>query len=469
MTTITPSIPLLYYLYDKCLSNPDLLGVIFTYLSPIDLFRSTELVCHLWYQISERQYKLWFDCHDELKYLVRSIPKKWNTPKRISAYYVRRRQKGQFFLFGGSFGSKVTTALLLEDYPVKCLLSEAEGWRKRSFGCFATVLNPFTEELYVIGGWCDRRNSSTCRMYRASTNQHNFEDFLQVKASRDLKDDLPSPLCYQSACMTSQGDLLVTGGSDAPYRGAEVSAECLFRSRRFNGLGSDDTIDESVNSYWATDVLPPLSRPRCGHVSFCLNNYSSVSTDSIVVVGGYHGGYDYSDNAEMFDWERQQWYNLPQMSIARSGPAGVVGPNGSIYIAGGSLDGTIAHQTMERYDFREGKWEMLPAQMHLPRGYISGSVGVGSGLLYVCGGLEDLTFQGGIECYDFRAARWIGLTDSCDDLLLSPSMRNLPVEYQTSNQYYSGKFFHYNLDAYGHYESGSLNLARASYALIYIG
>ena len=43
------------------------------------------------------------------------------------------------------------------------------------------------------------------------------------------------------------------------------------------------------------------------------------------------------------------------MSGARSGPGACFGPDGALYVAGGSCDGSSPLGSMERVDLREGR------------------------------------------------------------------------------------------------------------------
>jgi hypothetical protein len=100
------------------------------------------------------------------------------------------------------------------------------------------------------------------------------------------------------------------------------------------------------------------------------------------------------------------------MSAPKSGTALVLAPNGSVYVAGGSLDGTIGHKILERFDIREGKWELLPPMLR-GRGYTAGCVG-SRGSFYVSGGIEHLKLQDGLEIFDFAADKWrqMGMVDN---------------------------------------------------------
>jgi hypothetical protein len=91
--------------------------------------------------------------------------------------------------------------------------------------------------------------------------------------------------------------------------------------------------------------------------------------------------------------------------------AAVLGPLGSVYVAGGSTDGTVSHKSCERFDPREGKrWHGLTS-MRRARGYTAGCVG-SRDAFFVSGGCNEHRFIGGVEVYDFRADKWTELASS---------------------------------------------------------
>jgi hypothetical protein len=103
--------------------------------------------------------------------------------------------------------------------------------------------------------------------------------------------------------------------------------------------------------------------------------------------------------------------------------AAVLGPDGAVYVTGGSPDGTIGHKGLERYDLREGKWTPL-REMQCGRGYISGCV-TSSDRFFVSGGLHNHKFQSGIEAYDFRTGLW-----TTQEVTPTPQLGELITEVQ---------------------------------------
>uniref|UniRef100_A0A7S2RVT2 Uncharacterized protein n=1 Tax=Rhizochromulina marina TaxID=1034831 RepID=A0A7S2RVT2_9STRA len=100
------------------------------------------------------------------------------------------------------------------------------------------------------------------------------------------------------------------------------------------------------------------------------------------------------------------WQPIVSMAHCRTGVGASVGPDGCLYVAGGSPDGSRNHRSAERFDPREGKWSMLP-RMTLRRGYCSATF-CASGLFYVSGGIgsHDEELQS-VECFDPAAGKWI--------------------------------------------------------------
>ena len=74
------------------------------------------------------------------------------------------------------------------------------------------------------------------------------------------------------------------------------------------------------------------------------------------------------------------------MARGRSGFGASFGPDGSLYVVGGSEDGSSAMVHCEMLDPREGAWRPLPA-MTTPRGYLSATFGL-DGCLYAVGGID---------------------------------------------------------------------------------
>lgn len=247
---------------------------------------------------------------------------------------------------------------------------------------------------------------------------------------------LPEPRCFSAAATSVDGQrVYVLGGCSSPYRGAQIYASCLSRPVEDSNKSLREIIEriafsfsheyyydvdiedlDSEDPYWYDDSHPllteawnestiaPMLTPRGGHCAITLPD------DSLFVLGGYGGDLNYHSSTELWIPERGSWLPGPSMHVPRSGAAAAYLGYHTIYVAGGSRDGTHSHKTIERCDLRQctsvGQWEMLRGEMHCPRGYVTGAVGA-SGAFFVCGGLHDGYLQGGLEAYEPRMDRWI--------------------------------------------------------------
>ena len=80
-----------------------------------------------------------------------------------------------------------------------------------------------------------------------------------------------------------------------------------------------------------------LVSPRCG-----LAVAADARSSSFFALGGYAGGTRYLSTAEAFDTATGKSTPIPSMGVARSGPGAAVGPDGALYVVGGSSDGCVS-------------------------------------------------------------------------------------------------------------------------------
>ena len=101
------------------------------------------------------------------------------------------------------------------------------------------------------------------------------------------------------------------------------------------------------------------------------------------------------------------------MRHRRTGLGVDVSPHGCIYAVAGSPDGISGLASVERFDEREGIWEVV-SNMTYPRGYMGACFG-GSGVLYAAGGLMANDCMPSIEWMDPRMHTWTLLHDEANN------------------------------------------------------
>ena len=240
--------------------------------------------------------------------------------------------------------------------------------------------------------------------------------------------DLPEPRCFAAATFDGAGRLWVAGGGDAMSRGAACLTSVVYLDVRARGIRTDSgdgsssasasasasgggatsggadaaNADEGLEGEWvaAGDML----EPRCG-----LALAGDGRTSTLYCCGGYSGGLLYQQTVERFDMLGvQRPTMLPLMATPRSGCGAGVGPDGALYVVGGSDNGSSMLASCERFDPREGCWRALP-DMPTPRGYLSAAF-ASDGCLYVAGGCGGPGFDSEpvptLEALDVRAGKW---------------------------------------------------------------
>lgn len=204
--------------------------------------------------------------------------------------------------------------------------------------------------------------------------------------------DYPQALCFAAADVDASRRLWLTGGGDSIYRGASVSDAVRFLSCSPDSLPIDGIPGDPPQ--WVSGGR--LQAPRCGHAIA-----TDCRTSVLYNVGGYGGGLTYHDTVETFDTRTGVGAILGvPMAAHRSGAGAACGPDGCLYVVGGSTDGSTMLASCERYDPRRGKWEALPP-LTSSRGYLAATFGL-DGLLYAAGGSRDADGFG-TGCTDFSA------------------------------------------------------------------
>ena len=143
---------------------------------------------------------------------------------------------------------------------------------------------------------------------------------------------------------------------------------------------------------------------RCG-LALAADGRSS----SLYCCGGYSGGLSYQETVETFDMTgARRSLMLPPMATPRSGCGAGVGPDGALYVVGGSDNGSSMLASAERYDPREGLWHALP-DLPTPRGYLAAAFAP-DGCFYVAGGVGGPEHNSepvnALEAFDTRAGEW---------------------------------------------------------------
>lgn len=205
-----------------------------------------------------------------------------------------------------------------------------------------------------------------------------------VQLGSDSWHQVPSmtmPRCYSAASIID-GALVVSGGSDSIWRdGATLSS-----------------IETYLEGSWRIIAEYELQLRRCGH---CMVPLPSGPT---VVLGGFDSvGITYHNSAELLGSS----VTLPVMSSPRTGFAACAGPDGAIYVAGGSSNGEHMLSSCERLDMRTNSWEPL-SSMARRHGYCAGACAPDGSFLVGCGvgqGMDPDMF-GIVEVFDTRMLKW---------------------------------------------------------------
>ena len=225
--------------------------------------------------------------------------------------------------------------------------------------------------IRTVGGFNGRNSVAQCLVYPSESERRRDT---QQKNQWKPSGQLPSPCCFASACTTSDGHVVVTGGGSSLFQGAAVSGHTFLQQ---------NTGAESTRALTWQKVAS-MQHLRCGHSSAVL------PSGKVVVTGGYAGGMDYLTSTEMYDSALDRWMVQPRASMhcARSGFGFGLSSNGAVYAFGGSSNGSDGHDSVEMYDERVGRWELLPQKTRSGRGYLGGCVGGSSGCLYAAGGVR---------------------------------------------------------------------------------
>jgi hypothetical protein len=245
--------------------------------------------------------------------------------------------------------------------------------------------------IYALGGWNEDGEALTSIEVLRVPSATTFgpRDWAEAEEWKEAP-SLSERRCFAAAICDESSRLWVCGGGNAMSRGAE----CM-RTVEYTQIHPD--LSGQVQWTRAAQLL----EPRCGH---------ALATDAraslLYLVGGYSGGVHYQSTVETFDMRGERaGAILPLMAHPRSGCGAGFGPDGALYVMGGSDDGSAMLGSCERFDPREGHWQALP-DLSSPRGYLAAAFAL-DGSMYVAGGCGPMGLPlDNFEAFDTRAGRW---------------------------------------------------------------
>lgn len=206
--------------------------------------------------------------------------------------------------------------------------------------------------------------------------------------------------CFPAAACDGCGRLWVAGGGDSPCRGATTLGSVAWADCTPEAFCDE----QSLGGLAAWHEAGQLKVARCG-----LSLAADARRPELVLVGGYSGGPTddtYECTAEVFDMGTGRSRYLPDMACPRSGPGVGSGPDGALYVVGGSPDGGVMLSDAERYDPREGRWQRLPP-LPTARGYLAACFDLVRGNLHAAGGCSSIGQPlDAFECFDRAAGKW---------------------------------------------------------------
>lgn len=298
---------------------------------------------------------------------------------------------GYMFCLGGEreISTPLNATFMFRDDPTSQLIDNNAPLRNDDFlaslSAVAATVDSYGR-LRTFGGFNGQNAVSQCYITPMARDRRKCnQKFNWTPSGRLLKAS-----CFASACTTSDGHILLTGGGSSLFQGATVTANTCIQ---MNSGSSESTLK------WKQ--VSPMQHLRCGHSSAVL------PSGKVIVTGGYAGGMDYLTSAESYDVFLDRWVPVAPMNFPRSGFGFGVSANGALYSYGGSSNGSNGQDTVEMFDERVGKWVVLPQKMKSGRGYMGGCVGGGSGCLYAAGGVRDYDPQCSVECMDPRTNEWM--------------------------------------------------------------
>ena len=223
--------------------------------------------------------------------------------------------------------------------------------------------------LYVIGGWDEHTDealatieaipvatAASVAMAGPIPSVDNADEDAPDSSGaaggwRTRLPDMPEPRCFAAATFDASGALWVAGGGDAMSRGACCLTSIIRLDIAHDGGGSGDggELLSPAGTVAQWEAAGEMLEPRCG-----LALAADGRNSTLFCCGGYSGGICYQNTVESFDMSGvREPQLLPPMAAGRSGCGAGVGPDGALYVVGGSDDGSSMLASCERYDPRE--------------------------------------------------------------------------------------------------------------------
>ena len=215
----------------------------------------------------------------------------------------------------------------------------------------ASAYNWKLSEIWCVGGFNPNTRNAL----------HSVEIFkTNTFTTHPLPLELKKPRCFSTATFDENNNMIISGGCSSLYQGAKV-----YSSLEVYSLGSTGS---------TFDIIPAkMNLLRGGHQSVY-----DYRRNRLYCLGGYGGGEIYHASMEYVDLSPEvlaigtssPFVMCTEMSVKRTGAGADFGPDGAIYVCGGSPDGGLGHKSLERYDPRQGTWEKLSPMTH-ERGYLA--------------------------------------------------------------------------------------------------
>jgi N-acetylneuraminic acid mutarotase len=195
---------------------------------------------------------------------------------------------------------------------------------------------------------------------------------------------LPAPKTLHGAATGSDGRVYAFGGTsdDGPPVTATVFAY-------------------DVNADTWTSTAPLAAGPRRNFA------YASDASGLIYAIGGYDfSGPPFALNrVEQYDPSADAWNELPDMPTRRQGAAAASGPDGRIYVMGGTDTSFQTVAVTEIFDPAADAWTAA-APMNTPRTGFGAAAG-SDGRIYVFGGYSGDAYVATVEAYDPASDTWV--------------------------------------------------------------